>query len=416
MCELIFIFLYIMCALVEAVLMCINHQYYGDTQGAYYNIDDYQIIVCLFIFILTWIFGYLFYLRTRHKKGKPVEKKIYVKDKFTYVMTIWLIVYLIYTFKTKVGIVGSNAVSKLSPIFSMLDVTVVFNIYYILFRKREKKKIFILNVVLFCVLRIIQGFTGFILDIAMFELYFYCIRHKIKKNFIISCFVIMAMVFGGALFYRIMYPLKFAIRNDYGFEFTLILPYWDAVSKLISRFSTFSRGTFALFNMNKIKKLYLSQNIFLAEIKDIFKPVMPRFIMRNKDFASLCSCIFIAAFDTLEKAGGSSSPGILIYAAMVVFSDPLSAIIWLPLYIASFKFVSKIYALLEVNSTAELDILYFSLIIRYLMTGYLQPLLMITNIKLIFIGPFLYCIGMIRIKNNAKSYLRNCHKLFRDSS
>lgn len=406
MAELTFILLYCICAIIEAILMCINHKFYGDVEIATYNMQSFDVLIYLFFSLMLWLTAYFFYITTRKKKGRRGRIKCLVNYKMQYFFLIWVLIYIFYTITTGVGVVESNKTASISFIFSMFDINAIFPFYYILFREDEKhKKIFAVNVIFYCTLRLLQGWTGFILDIFMYELYFYAKRKNKKASMIRGMLLVVGMLFAGAGVYKIMYPFKMAIRYDYNFSFNLAIPYEEALSKLTSRFSTFSRGSYVLFNLKEIKKWYLQENKVLLEIQDIIRPVLPRIIMPDKEFMGLTSCIF-AAVCNQRILQSSSSPGILAYIIALFYCDPFSGIVWLIMYISFFFIMRRICFALETVSNHQMDIIYFSIIISMTKTGSLNALFSQQYMKLIFIIPLLYIFKIIKFKRNVTTIPR----------
>lgn len=400
MAEQTFIVLYCVCAIIEAILMCLNHKFYGDVEGAIYNIESIDVLMYLIVLLLLWFTVYLFYNTTKKKKGNSHGIKCFVNSKMHYFFCVWALIYIYYTITTGVGIVGSNRTSPYSFIFSMFDINVIFPFYYVLFREdKYHRKLFVFNIVFYSVLRILQGWTGFIVNIFLYELYFYAKRKNKKASIIKSMLLVLIILLAGAYVYKTMYPLKMAIRYNYSFSFKLAIPYDEALSKLTSRFSTFSRGTYALFNIKEIKKWYIREYKFLLEIQDIFRPIVPRKIMPDKDFMGLSSCIFAAACNQ-RILQASSSPGILVYIIMLFYCDPLSGIIWIFMYVSYFFIMRKICFALETISNHQMDILYFSIIISMTTTGSLNTLFSQQYMKLVFIVPLLHMFKIIKFRRN----------------
>lgn len=397
--ELTFIFLYIICAVSEAFLMCINHKYYGDVEGAAYNLSTFQVSLYLLIFVMLWLGMYYFYCITKKNKGSNRGIKCFVNPKINYFLIIWFSIYILYTLNTGIGKAGSNNnANRYSIIFSMFDINVIFPIYYILFRCNKKyRKLFIINVILYCVLKLMQGWTGFIVNIFMYELFFYYRNRHSQKNVIKSIFLVTFIIFGGAFLYRIMYPLKMAIRYNYQFTMKMTIPYSESLSKLTSRFSTFCRGTYVLYNMDSIKYWYIGENKFLLEIQDSIRSIVPRAVMPDKDFMSMSACTFASIYNE-RMLGSSSSPGIFPYIVTLFYCDPISGVIWLLQFIIYYLVMRKIYSSLEVERNGQMDILYFQLIISMLITGSINVNFTQQAMKLIFIVPVLLMFGMIKLR------------------
>lgn len=173
MAETIFILLYIVSSTYEVLMMYFNNRYYGDAAMAPYNLSKLQLIFSFAVYIATWLVLYRIYKRFGYKKDKKINYRIYVnKNKGNIAFLIWVIIYMAYTIITGVGVSGSTATSSYSFVFSMLDINAIFPFYYISCRKEDIKSLFWINVLMYCTLRILQGWTGFILNIFLYELYY----------------------------------------------------------------------------------------------------------------------------------------------------------------------------------------------------------------------------------------------------
>lgn len=401
MAELTFIILYLVCATWEVFMMCINKRFYGDAQLANYNITNIQVIIYFVIYLLIWLIAYRVYTRRLFRSKKEFQVKIIVDEKkIKNILLVWLIFSIAFTGLTGVGIVGGGATSKYSPIFSMLDASVFFPFYYILFRNGKYKRFFWINTILFCILQVMQGWSGFILTLFMYEFYFWAKRRHKKKNIIVCIVFTVACLVAGAFAYSIMQPFKMSVRFHYTFNRSMILDFDEAMTMLIQRISPFSRSTYALYNMPSIKEWYWFEPRGLKEIMSYVKPIMPRFLMPNKNIMSISECIFAAVLN-MPFPGVSSGSGFFVYAILLFYCDWLSGIVWLFLFFIYIYVMKKIYLAFEIYK-GQMDILFFGLILRILMGGSLETLFFHKEFKLIFIIPILYCLKAVKFSKNKK--------------
>ena len=150
---------------------------------------------------------------------------------------------------------------------NLINIELFFPIYYLVFRKDINKR-FTFVVIIYCLLKVIQGWTGFILSLFFMELFYRCTNKKLSIYFILLLPLIFLI---GGFLYKYMYPLKTYIRLH---EFKNI-SYGEALIKLVSRISAFSNSCCAYENQNQMLKLNRMYSRDYAELLYFFNPIVP---------------------------------------------------------------------------------------------------------------------------------------------
>lgn len=397
MAEKIVIVIFIISHLFSGLYMIINKKYTGEAKSiSNLFIDRLPLFGMLLILILGYCFLYIFYNST--KKNKPkisfIPSKIIVnKIKAHQFVFVLLVAQLIFSNITGVGKVGSTSTSSLSFIFSFLKVESLFLFYYILCR--ERKKLYVVNSVLFFLYRLSLGWTWFIFQYSIIELFLY-FKNKKNKSFISNFKLIIypsVLLIVGAKAYQYFYQIKFYIRLD---TWNYKLNYFDSLSALINRFSFFPIAVSVIQNLEKIKVLYNYEGPIFKDVISIFRPLLPGFIMQTKQFRTLNN-IFIQAIHPEIGITTSSNAGLFSYGIALFYSDFLGGLFWMILTIFLFIIVSSIIKSLE-EFTGQLDIIYFFLLFDIYNVSSLEQVFAYGYLSLFYLAPILWIFKVINIR------------------
>lgn len=357
-----------------------------------------EIIVQYILIVLTYCIAYAFYKKTKksdkNKQKYMIEINISRLNAFMFFLTAGTFIFVL---RTRIGTAESYIRVFGSQFFSVLNVNSIFYIYYILGR-RKKSRIYWINIILYVAMRLFQGWTGVIFDVFLYELYFRCRNYKwynqaitVKKFFYIIMINIFIIFAGGAM-YSILQPLKYTIR--YGEKYNSI-GISEGIERLVSRFSVLQSSVYALIYRNDILSLYNSQGRF-TECFSFIRPLLPTFIMSNKNFYSLGNSI-AAGISGIYNINISDSVGIIYFADLLFESNYIMGIIWLCVYILIFIFIRKVIKLIEIQNN-EFDIFYYLFIYACITSGNIETSFSQTYFKLLFFFPVLYVLGIISFK------------------
>ena len=142
----------------------------GEFEGFDVTIESYEV---LSIFIINIVSLFMVYGLYCYSTKKRIVKKYLLKFNVKYadkIVFVLLVVQVIYTLNTGVGVVGSKNENAYSYLFALISPVPIFYIYYFIARERASL-VFYLNVSLFMSTQIVQGWSGFILFLFFCALY-----------------------------------------------------------------------------------------------------------------------------------------------------------------------------------------------------------------------------------------------------
>lgn len=264
---------------------------------------------------------------------------------------------IIFTLKTGNAKLFTVVNSNVSFLFNLLRPSVFMPVYYVAARD-VKKLLYWINIILYMVYQAICGWSGFILTLFFLEFFLY-LKHK-KPNRIVlnickrNALFVIVLILAGALVYCYAYSIKMNIRFGYGFQ---PLEYYDGLTKLVLRLTNYSDSVAAFQNHAKMARLYQQQGIWAAEVLSIFKNILPRFIMPNKEFRAFANIVWQSIWPDHDLATGTGYNS-LIYFFNIFEADVgcfmISVVVALLLFIGTKKFL---YAFDDGNG--DMDIVFF---------------------------------------------------------
>lgn len=322
----------------------------------------YVINVISLIFILL-IYKYFSTFRFAFKY------KVNVKySKMNILMLIMLMVNLLFVIKTGVGVVGSSATSSLTPIILLFKPDTFFYAYFLLLRPEVKKfkMIFIINIVLFSVLKLSQGWSGFVFAFFFLELFYrFNNRSSLKNMHYIIIAPLVILLLGGALYSKV-YVIKNEIRNTPVEEISVS----DGVEHLANRLSYLPIAIGTIQNQSKILSLYKSDSQDLKEFKAIFRPLVPSFLFTNKDFRTLNNVVMQSYYPTISK-GTSSNFGLPLYAYILYCISPMESFFYFGIVII-FIYFTKVFFDFVSTKPGQLDFLILMALFNLISIGSLE--------------------------------------------
>jgi hypothetical protein len=148
--------------------------------------------------------------------------------------------------------------------------------------------------------------------------------------------------------------------------------------------------------IDEIRHFYLKENIFLKESQGFFKPILPRFLMENKDFRSLNNNVKQPFYDDFS-ADTSADIGIIMYTAILFYSDPMQAINYFIFTLFLLFLMKTMLDLLE-QQRGQFDFIYFILLFSLVYTASLEHVFARGIFGTLYILPLLFMLGIIKIK------------------
>ena len=288
-----------------------------------------------------------------------------------------------------VGSAVEGGKSSLGFIGAILNVRTLFPFYYVL--ARRKSLFYSLNILLYCGLRLSQGWTGFFWDLVLMEVlirFQYFRFNRIRKVY--ATIIPFIIIYGGGLVYSLIYPIKQYIRfKQITFE-TLTIE--EGVNKLLDRITFFSQSLASIQTVDLTARVYQTYSHPFGEVKAIFRPLIPGFMM-DKDFASLSLCIK-QSFVDYEAEGTSLNVGIFSYGYNLMKSDFLSFIIWIILMVILFKIFSLIIRSLD---SKYKHALYFILVLNVYNLGSIETIYSYMYLTLLYMCPIFLVTRTVKI-------------------
>lgn len=384
---LIILFYCITC--IDSALYILNTGIYGGEAYSVskVNFSPIEIIVHLLIVVLGYFCICHFYNRTKDKKTKyKIKYNVKRLDKLYF---IFLIISWTLFITAGVGRAVEGGKSSIGYIGAILNVRTLFPFYYVL--ARRKSLFYPLNILLYCGLRLSQGWTSFFLDLVLFEILirFQHLRfNNIRK--IYATIIPFIVIYVGGLVYSVIYPIKQFIRfKQISFEQLTIE---DGVNKLLERTTFFPQSLASIQTVDLTAREYQTYSNTLGEIKTIFRPLIPGFMM-DKDFASLSLCIK-KSFVDYEAEGTSLNVGIFSYGYSLMKCDFLSFIIWVILMVILFKMFSLIIRSLD---SKYKHVLYFILVLNIYTIGSIETVYSYMYLPLLYMCPIFLATGIVKI-------------------
>jgi hypothetical protein len=352
-------------------------------------------IVLLFLITLgSYFVLYVVYQKTKNVKIQFTQHKLIWNEKrLDTFFLIFVCAQILFFFKTGVGKVGGESQSLVSFLFAILDIRALFPIYYLL-RRKAKRKIFYINVLLYCAWQIAKGWSGFFLGIVFYELYFFLKDRKVSVGDILKFSVIpvFILLLGGKA-YQYIAPLKESIR--YNMPSYNEITYTEGLTKLTSRLTFFPISVGAYQNKETIARLY-DQDLQLKELKGLLRPLLPSFMMKNKDFRNMNNLVIYAAYPDVNNKTGAGM-GLFCHVYILLLADLGEAIVWACCFFI-FAFFSKM--LLDSLETfkGQFNLLYFMMLLTFAVTGSLEINFAYGIFPLFYLLPILFMFKVIKIQ------------------
>ena len=122
--------------LVTGLIMLFTREYVGELETFQLQISNIELILLLLYSFLSIILPFYMYKLLSSKKYYFKNFTISInKQRFELFYLIWLLISFVFMITTGVGVLLSQATSPYSPIFSFLNVSALFPIYYFVFRE-----------------------------------------------------------------------------------------------------------------------------------------------------------------------------------------------------------------------------------------------------------------------------------------
>jgi len=338
--------------------------------------------------VFYWIYKILISIDFEEKVRFSFQFRTKRFDKFVFILLICQLGFLHYT---GVGRLLSDATSVYSPIFSMLSPTFLILIYYIHARD-SASVIFWINILLYFILELSKGWTGFLLIFMFLEMNFILkgMVLKVWTRFVITLSIVVFIIFIGSLAYKYLYPLKMEIR---GLGNSQSIEYGVAVEKLTSRLTFFPVSVAAVQAEEKIESIFSKSPMPFKELVGFLRPITPSMLFDKKSFNSLNNDI-LRAYKPNITISTSTDLGIFSYIYLLSKID----IIQLFIYLLMTLFLAFLLTLsLKLLLGKKGDILIFFTIMSIFYTASLEVVFAGFIGFLLFVLPILFMFNIFRV-------------------
>lgn len=390
--------------IVIGIMEIISYTSLGEVKGLNLKLDRLELILILIIQIVMLGLVYPVFLRTKDKKIKINYNSYYRleinKRAMHRFMFLLLIANIFFTAVTGNATLGREVTSKISFIFNIIQITPIFLIYYVCARE-TKKLLYWINIILFIIFRFMCGWSSHILTIIFLEAFLRVKYHKFSMDMRLPLkfngILVMAAFFVGSWMYRFVFPFKNSIR--YGESISSISPlsFTTSASELLSRFTNYPVTVAAVQNHNLVAGLYQKQGRLLWEVESIFSPLLPRFIMPNKEFRTLSNIVKWTVYPTMDRTTGSGY-NVLVYWANIFECDVGCFLIAVAVMTVLFVISKKLIYLFD-NGSEDVEILYFILLFNIFSEANLATIFGYGFIPLIYIIPIMIILGIVKVKS-----------------
>lgn len=379
---------------VYSIILVVSYMF----SGAYlimqkkYNIEEILFIgIIVFMgYLYTWKM-YLFVRKDTYKRNKI--RFVVNYKKLNWFMIVYMFIMIIYSIKTGDGAAESAKLNSSSIFASLWVPDAIFAFYYCMCRERYRRPARFVAI-LYTLYKILLGWSGVILLVAILELYYIFKNRKID---ILRTFFITVIAFiGGGTLYAFMHPLKYAIRYGTVYNFKDHLSILEGIANLANRIAHLEATLYVNSNLKKVIDIYKGQGVGLAEFKAIFRPLVPSRLMRSKIFSSIGSCIYNAQ-SGYSGINITNNTGILYYYRLLFECDLLSFWFCAFMFVLFVWMLKKMYNAFQ-TTPGQFNIIYFWLFVQgYSICGTIENWIANSYIKIIFFIPLFLMLGIIKI-------------------
>lgn len=353
-----------------------------------------------FIIVLTTMLVFPFY--KYRVKNRIYKRHVIIEVNHSYfdkMMFVLLVANIIYSVSTGAGTAETYVQTSYSVIFSLLYIKSIIWVYYFSNRENYCSKLFIINIILYLALQLLQGWSGVIIYLFLFEMYFYFKRKGLEENRLpikavpIIFLIVLLAIIGGGILYSYIFTIKYKARGYNAF--TNSLSWAQGINQLVYRLTYFNSSAKSIILKDRICNLYLQQQNPLIELEAFFRPLVPRSLMPDKLFRSMGSCIYTGTTG-IYNINITDNAGIVDYGMLLLNCNVEMFIIWILLLFFCFKFTVAILRCFE-EYEGQYNMLIFQIIVDLIAAGNLETQFSQTYIKLLFFIFFMWILGIVKI-------------------
>lgn len=401
--EKVILSIYLLPLILIGLATIINNVSYGEAAGLTLQLERPELLLILIIYISVYLLMYLFYKKTctaipciaHFPKMDINTRKIHI---FIFFL---LIVQIIFTKITGNGVTFSDESNYHSSVwtamFNALNIVSFFPIYYVMAREK-KRKLYWINIILFCALRLIQGWSAFLMEFAIYELFFFWKESRDARKQMIRrlpgwLYSVIAICLGGTA-YKIIWPIKNGIRYSAASKYFQV-SLGEAILKLTSRLTNFPVTVAAIQETSKMKMLYMSQNHFWGELAQFFYPLVPGGLM-DKSTRPFGNIVLQTFYPDITNTTGTGL-GIFTYMYILIRTHFALFIVWTAAFLFLFLVTTSIIAAFN-NKDNDGRLLYYMLLIKCVVSGELATVFSYGIIGAMYLIILLILTGEIKLR------------------
>lgn len=271
------------CALIISFFDISTSGFIGGEMGVPLTLGQ----VSLFLFFMLNIVGFLMVLFLafclNKFRVKTAFNLVISNQRFLLFYGLILVFDLVFTNLTGTGVLFQSSTSSVAFLGAILNPVYLLPIFYLKFRYSLNKVLFFFFLILFSLSQFQKGWTGFLLLLFFLELV--CFLRGRRSSFVLFCGLAapIFVLFFGAFIYQLVIPIKEAVRGQPERD----VSYAVSLEALSSRLTFFPVAVAGVQEANAVAEFYLSEDKVLKEAWGFFKPILPSFLMNDKDFRSL---------------------------------------------------------------------------------------------------------------------------------
>jgi|GEM_PF-6370838 len=386
--ELFIVFFWALMDLIEVLVILNTHIFTGDFFPWEVTVSNTTIILLFLSQLLIYLSVYKFYILFIKEKRlikSNLNLNIHLYKFIDYFFLLLLLLNILFFIMGASNVAGSYKPNSISFVLHLISIDAIFPIYYFLNRNRNNKIIYITNILIYFLFQIAKGWSGIILQIFLFELYFRS-RQKISYKFLL---LLPLLFVGGIFLYQFVFPMKLAIRAHGSILDIKPISFVTAAGLLTGRLSMMG-NLIAIFQY-KSDILNLLNNFYPLnfEILKFIRIQIPSFIASNLfsynifRYGMVGSALWLFKTGQLPMRGvievSGDGPTLLGTSYLLFLRNPLELILfylftffvifYIKIILDTFKskdiyfpfFISLIYFVHEAGEVAAFGVLFSSL-------------------------------------------------------
>ena len=402
--------LYIMSASIVFIIDVVTCKFNASVPSELIQTDRSTLVFAFVLHILPLLLVFPFFKHTKDIRIRVAQSSncywTFDEKKIHCLVSIIMVVNFVFVLRTGIGKADSSDRNELSFLLRIIPPEPLMLLYFVFCHKTKKKMRFWMNFLIFAAYEIATGWTGFILQYGIIELYFFVkYSKKLRKTFSLLKLGVMCntvIILAGGALYRFLQPLKFAIRYGYGYTGHNTL--WNGISELVSRLTDFEATVVSILNHAKIANLYNIQGVWNWEAVSVFRNVLPRFIMPGKDYRILGNLVMNSIYPKVASTT-STGYGLIMYSSNLAEATVPGSLLWAAFYLIFFIVCKKIIQKFETGN-GDSEVLYFFLVMTVLQGTPISVSLGGTYLELIYAIFLFPLLGIIKKRPREYRILR----------